>query len=1036
MIARTEIHLPFAAGVNQKADPKVVEPPVLLVAENVRLTKAGQIAKRRGFSSIVTTGQLGGSVRGIITRDQDILLAQAGGVSMYSSLKGGWYQPEGMASKTSTDGECHPFIHVQTTERAVARGEESVRFCDGVVTSNGYEVSAWMDGTNARVVVRQLSTGRTVMGPRKVDTAADADTGRVRVATIGTTAVVFVVTSSTTIKGYTIDTTSASISVSAGTSVVTDHNSSSKVYDVVSDIGGSHIHICYRSSTPSNTIKKLNSSLSSVASTTFGGTGSNVLGVYQHPDTGDIFVGNGGGTTYSMTSAYGSVTSFTTFSGGLTPRNMAYVKKSSTDVWCVADYAEDTVSYHQHIKVGSFNAAGTGAGVAGSALYHFRLIGRPWLPSQITTSSTPHIPVAYVAPYNSTTFKYSSTQFASFVLTLYAGTTSGGYAQFGVVARFQQDVSLAYVDLWDIGRLPRVSAYGDKYYFTCLHRAAPSDREGTSLAFVKEKFQVGVDLVAVDYAPNPPRYAQVNGCAVIASGTSWTWDGEHITETVPHLYPELVSVADNGSGAANLDAGTYQYRVVAQFEDAQGNLHRSDGSPVLKLDDDPAAPVSQVTLASASTVKVTWINAASAISCRDGASMPAMRWAVYRRRIDAPDDGTVNANAIWKLVAITGGTAGSKSGERYYTDTLDEDGIRNQAVGDFLETDAIGIGEVAVYAPGCQEDIVVAKGRAFAVSSARRDEVLYSHYLTPREAVKWTAEFAIRLTSNQYGTPDVVGLAAIDEKLLVFTKDEVFVVFGDGPDAQGQNDTFTPPVPVHGALGCTDRRSIVSVPQGVMYRTARGIYLLDRAFAPRYVGAPVEDALGTNTIRTATYVREQAEVRFTLSDDTQLRWSTEFEQWMTATSTAFVDAAVINGVYHAVDSSGVVYYEQNTSWTGFYMRVKTAWVKLGGIQGFQRVRRAHLLGEKVSACPLSMKVFYDYESSVAETKSWTESEIDAYTTLRLESHLAKQKCSAVAFEFTEAAKASGTGGGITLTGLSLSLGTKQGLARLTPSGRK
>jgi hypothetical protein len=114
------------------------------------------------------------------------------------------------------------------------------------------------------------------------------------------------------------------------------------------------------------------------------------------------------------------------------------------------------------------------------------------------------------------------------------------------------------------------------------------------------------------------------------------------------------------------------------------------------------------------------------------------------------------------------------------------------------------------------------------------------------------------------------------------------------------------------------------------------------------------------------------------------------------------------------------------------MLVRTPWVKLSGLQGFQRLFYVSVLGEWRSNHTLTMRVFYDYAQDAAETVTFeATSAAHGYTVgdaLQFRHHLGR-KCQSVMFELSDNA----AGEGLKLTSMALEVGVKSGTARQSTS---
>lgn len=115
------------------------------------------------------------------------------------------------------------------------------------------------------------------------------------------------------------------------------------------------------------------------------------------------------------------------------------------------------------------------------------------------------------------------------------------------------------------------------------------------------------------------------------------------------------------------------------------------------------------------------------------------------------------------------------------------------------------------------------------------------------------------------------GLASIDGTIVAFSRNNIYLVSGDGPDDQG-NGFFNPPVTLPTDVGCIEWRSVVETSIGVFFQSKRGIFLLPRGFGtPVFVGAPVQDTLASfPAISSATLLApldgNEVTVRFTATN--------------------------------------------------------------------------------------------------------------------------------------------------------------------------
>jgi hypothetical protein len=494
------------------------------------------------------------------------------------------------------------------------------------------------------------------------------------------------------------------------------------------------------------------------------------------------------------------------------------------------------------------------------------------------------------------------------------------------------------------------------------------------------------------------------------------YDGRQLVDTgfaVPPLTPIAITVAAGGS----LSAGQYQVRYLYSWVDAKGQLVRSPPSPA-----------------------VTWTAAAGdyahiqyypcPLALRD--LLPqgiSVQLEVYRTTANGTDffrDSSVST-PIFNVATsvITHDTSQSdsdlQSGELLYT---------TGGVIDWLAPPS--------YSCGCAH-----KERLFIGGLEDPFEVRFSSQVRKGESIRFNEVYSIRVPAR---TGAVVALASLDDKLIIFTTSAAYAVLGDGPDLLG-NNPFLPPQLILSVATGVSSPLVGTIPEGLVVQTTQGIMLLDRALGFQYFGADVE-TYGTNTIRDIT-LRPELQQLWILTDTgsdlgagaTCLVWDFFYKQWSVLTSYGGQQACYYQGKYIRVLSSGVSYQEQPGTYTddgvAYSSVVETSWIKMAGLQGFQRLWRATLLGTYGSNFTLTWDAAYDYSGTYAAGNTITfvgNGVFTAGSPFQIQRHLAQQKCEAIKFRLTDSG-ISGTGQGMALTGLELEFGIKRGTFKKLPNAQ-
>jgi hypothetical protein len=344
-------------------------------------------------------------------------------------------------------------------------------------------------------------------------------------------------------------------------------------------------------------------------------------------------------------------------------------------------------------------------------------------------------------------------------------------------------------------------------------------------------------------------------------------------------------------------------------------------------------------------------------------------------------------------------------------------------------------------APACK---LVTQGgnRLFVAGLEDENEVGYSKKKLFGESVNFSDNFRIRFDSSQYNiTGGITGIGYMDDKLISFKRNSIFYVAGDGPNELGFNDTFTAPELISSETGCTEPRSIVLTPMGLMFKGDKGIYLLNRGLATEYIGAPVE-SFNSYQVTSAVHLDKKNQVIFSIrgTDDSTQKYQLVYDyftqQWSVYTGLVGIDGDVVDGDHLVLDATSSTPYVQGTDYldnaTAYSARVTTPWIKVSGIQDFGRIYSATIIGKYKSAHTLRVTAYYDYASDYSEVYDIAPSVSDSQYQYRI--HLKKQKCEAVQFEIKDLSQ-TGTGESMELTALTLEVGLKKGSMKL-PATRK
>jgi hypothetical protein len=292
--------------------------------------------------------------------------------------------------------------------------------------------------------------------------------------------------------------------------------------------------------------------------------------------------------------------------------------------------------------------------------------------------------------------------------------------------------------------------------------------------------------------------------------------------------------------------------------------------------------------------------------------------------------------------------------------------------------------------PGCslislfQNRIVINQSEDSSVVWYSQNKFDLSQYNTL--ALDWNTTFVEGIDSR--GGGGVTALGLLDASLAIFKPTSIFLLTGSGPSPLDTSGQFNDAQLLVSDVGCTNQNSLVFVTQtpnyagGLLFKSAKGIYLLGRDTSITYIGAPVEE-YNDLTITSASLLALTNEIAFTTAEGTALVYNYFFDTWSTWTGLPAVDAVVWNdalvilrsdGTAQVQDIAGTVWQDTITQATvppivrPVTRVARTPWIKLAGhLQGYQAVYNALILGQFSGPSNLLVEVSYDYNPSVVES---------------------------------------------------------------------
>jgi hypothetical protein len=282
------------------------------------------------------------------------------------------------------------------------------------------------------------------------------------------------------------------------------------------------------------------------------------------------------------------------------------------------------------------------------------------------------------------------------------------------------------------------------------------------------------------------------------------------------------------------------------------------------------------------------------------------------------------------------------------------------------------------------------------------------------------------------GDGPITGLATMADNLIVFRERQIYIVGGDGPDNVGLGGEFTPSRIISEDVGCTEQRSIVRIPTGILFKSAKGIYLLGGDLGLTYIGAPVED-YNNEAITSAVALTGNHEVRFTTASRTLI-----YDYLANAWATWSIPAnhgCLWRGQWTVVDNTGIMiptaaYTDRGSAYT---MAVETGWIHVAQLQSYQRVYRILFLGSYRGDHVPRVRLAFDYDQAWVDDVEWAA--VTSVPPYQYEVRPSRQRVQAIKLRVEDTAGSGSLGDGFSLSEMALQLGIKPGLRPLAVTRR-
>lgn len=1070
-LTKQPVPINFSKGLETKTDPKQISIGNFLSLENSVFDKGGLLQKRNGYGMLTP---LPDTTSTFLTTFNGNLTAIGSSLKAYSNPSDSWIQKATIQP-------------IQMNTLPLIRSGTNQSQADSAVSSNGLVCTVFTDNVTSgassttatyKYVIADATTGQNIIAPTAIPVASGVVEGSPRVFILGR---YFVIVFTNNISGsyslkYTAISTYAPALAANGTTISSQYTPASTV-DFDGVVVNNTLYLAWNGSDGGNAIRMtyIDSTLVQHSTVVFAGRKATIMSVCADttnatPVIYAVFYDSVSTNGYALgvNQALNTVLTPTQI---ITAENVANITSVATNNRVTFlyeinnNYTYDSAIASHYVEKNTI----TSAGVVGTKTTLLRSVG-----------------LASKAFYLNDVIYAMMVYGSSFQPTYFLSDTSAN----------------------TIAKLAYSNGYG--YYTTGLPNVTVTDSLIQLAYLVKDQItsvnkiqgatvtagvysQTGINLVSMDLGTTVLVPAEIGSNLNISGGIVWAYDGYSLVEQGFHLWPDSVeatALADptftgdttntsatilNVSSVANLKVGMkisgtgipanttilsigttslvlsaaatatntgvtftattsvtnqqYFYQVTYEWTDNQGNVFRSA----------PSIPVSATTSAGHTSVIL---------------NIPTLR--ITQK----------TANPV-RIVIYRWSTAQ----QTYYQITSLAAPLMNSLTVDYvtyqdISTDAQILGNAIIYTTGgvienigppSASTMTLFKSRLFLVDSEDRNLLWYSKQVienTPVEMSDLFTIFVAPTSGAQTDTGGMTALSALDDKLIIFKRNAIYYLTGTGPDNTGANNDFSEPVFITSTVGCVNQQSIVFMPQGLMFQSDKGIWLLGRDLSTVYIGSSVERFTTDALVQSALNIPSTNQVRFTMDTGITLMYDYFFGQWGTFSNVPAISSAIYQNLHTYINNLGQVFQETPGTYLDgsrpVLMSFLTGWLNLMGLQGYERAYYFYLIGTYITPHKLSIKIAYDYNDSPSQntiitpdnfSQPWGGEQLWGSNTPwggpsnveQWRVFLQQQKCQAFQIglnEIYDPSFGTAAGAGFTLSGMNLVIGAKSGYPRI------
>lgn len=906
------IPINFSQGLDTKTDPKQIQIGKFLALQNSVFDKQGGLVKRNGFANITS---LPNAEQTTLTTLNDNLIATGSNLFAFSQDTNQWLN-QGIVQPIQLD--TLPLVRVSTSQSSP----------DTALALNGLVCLAYMDSGSSYYQISDSSTGQQIVSR----TALPATAINPRVFLVDR---YFIVTYIATVSGaphlqYVAIPTIMPTSPRAATDISAVVNSLNSGYDGF--VINNNLYLSWEATATTIRLTYLTNALVVSAPVTITGHRADLISVTAEvtQSINVVWV-----SFWDNSTNNGYAAAYSTFLVPILAPTQIITTTVINELTSVSQSGLLTVFYENQNTYSYAPNAKTD--------FISKLI--------ITQSGTVVGPSVLLRSVGIASKPFIDASGAIYLIATYGETNQPTYFLIDSLGNIYMRLAYANGGGYEASQvLPTVSNRSGAYYVPYLIKdflatvnktTAPPTGTPTNAIYT----QTGINLAKFSINTKVQYSSEIAGALHLTGGQLWEYDGVRPVEHSFHVWPENIA-STTATGSGSIAAGTYNYVFTYEWTDNQGNLHRSA----------PSIPVTQVTTTASSTNTL---------------NVPTLRL-TYKR---APNP-----------VRIVGYRWSTAQQVYYQFTSITSPVINNPAADSVTIVDTASdlsiLGQTLLYTTGGVIENIAApasissalfKNRLFIIDAEDQNLLWYSKQVienTPVEMSDLLTVFVAPTSGAQGSTGPMTALGAMDDKLIIFKKDAIYYMTGTGPDNTGAQNDFSDPIFITSAVGCSNPSSVVLMPNGIMFQSDKGIWLLGRDLATTYIGNPVEE-FNAEAVMAAQTIPATNQVRFVLGNNVTLMYDYFYGQWGTFNNTFAISATLYHSAHTYLNSYGKVFQETlNTYLDGsepVLLSFTTGWINIAGVQGYERFRRMFILGTYYSPFKLNVQLAYDYNPSPVQS---------------------------------------------------------------------